>query len=403
MALETSGALRADLYDNVDTNVTSIGDQGTTGLYTGNAVPLNLAVPKFTTGSSITMNKNVVFSSVDAGTLNIGTPGGSTTTAIVQTSTVNINQQINLSSSARLIGYTPVCYGGSGANCFTTGILNTLGANLLVVQLNGLGSYASVNDLTAVGGANTWSYLTGYTDGTNYIRYAYVFAPLTASVHYFNYSGGGTSGNGPSMLVWAFAGMVNTSGVFDVASGTNSLLSSPLQPGSITPNIGDLVFTGCAGPLANQITSASVDSAFLAASIATGGATEQAAAAYLLYAQGGALNPTITTSGMTACVPAIAAFKTATIIPAKLNTQASAAAGAGVNVPAGIAPTSPVNGDFWSTSSGFYGQVNGSTVGPFASSQASSRQSGCVRKKCRASRGDWLLLDCGEFERRLYM
>jgi hypothetical protein len=46
-------------------------------------------------------------------------------------------------------------------------------------------------------------------------------------------------------------------------------------------------------------------------------------------------------------------------------TAASATTGAGLNIPPGAAPTSPNNGDFWSTSIGFYGRVNGVTVGPF--------------------------------------
>lgn len=49
----------------------------------------------------------------------------------------------------------------------------------------------------------------------------------------------------------------------------------------------------------------------------------------------------------------------------KVTTAASATGGAGLNIPPGAAPTSPVNGDFWSTTAGFYARVNGSTVGPF--------------------------------------
>lgn len=45
---------------------------------------------------------------------------------------------------------------------------------------------------------------------------------------------------------------------------------------------------------------------------------------------------------------------------------ASTTAGASLNIPQGVAPTSPVNGDMWTTSSGFFGRINGSTVGPFA-------------------------------------
>jgi hypothetical protein len=55
-----------------------------------------------------------------------------------------------------------------------------------------------------------------------------------------------------------------------------------------------------------------------------------------------------------------------------LITSASTSIRAGLNVPPGAAPTSPNNGDLWSTSSGFFGRVNGVTVGPFASPAASS-------------------------------
>lgn len=48
-----------------------------------------------------------------------------------------------------------------------------------------------------------------------------------------------------------------------------------------------------------------------------------------------------------------------------LTTSASTATRAGVNVPHGTAPSSPTNGDLWSTTGGFYARVNGSTVGPF--------------------------------------
>lgn len=49
----------------------------------------------------------------------------------------------------------------------------------------------------------------------------------------------------------------------------------------------------------------------------------------------------------------------------ELLTIASNTTNSGLNIPHGTAPTSPVNGDFWSTTAGFFGQVNGSTVGPF--------------------------------------
>lgn len=48
----------------------------------------------------------------------------------------------------------------------------------------------------------------------------------------------------------------------------------------------------------------------------------------------------------------------------KQTTIASTSGGAGFNLPQGTAPTSPVNGDVWTTSSGMFVQVGGSTLGP---------------------------------------
>ena len=56
----------------------------------------------------------------------------------------------------------------------------------------------------------------------------------------------------------------------------------------------------------------------------------------------------------------------------KLNTIATAAAGAGLNLPHGPAPTTPVNGDLWTTTAGVYARVNGTTVGPFGSGGSTS-------------------------------
>ena len=52
----------------------------------------------------------------------------------------------------------------------------------------------------------------------------------------------------------------------------------------------------------------------------------------------------------------------------ELITAPSTSLRSGFNIPAGVAPTSPINGDMWSTSAGFFGRVSGVTVGPFASS-----------------------------------
>lgn len=47
------------------------------------------------------------------------------------------------------------------------------------------------------------------------------------------------------------------------------------------------------------------------------------------------------------------------------TTLASTATTAGFNVPHGVAPTTPINGDLWTTSAGgLFVRINGVTVGP---------------------------------------
>lgn len=47
-----------------------------------------------------------------------------------------------------------------------------------------------------------------------------------------------------------------------------------------------------------------------------------------------------------------------------LTTMASVSARSGLNIPHGTAPTSPVDGDMWTTTSGLFIRINGGTVGP---------------------------------------
>jgi hypothetical protein len=72
----------------------------------------------------------------------------------------------------------------------------------------------------------------------------------------------------------------------------------------------------------------------------------------------------VTNSGVTDAVTIATTGKT--------TFQASSTAAASINLTPGTAPTSPVNGDMWSTSAGVYARVNGSTVGPFGGGTVTS-------------------------------
>lgn len=57
----------------------------------------------------------------------------------------------------------------------------------------------------------------------------------------------------------------------------------------------------------------------------------------------------------------------ASVFTTKITTVLSATGTAGFNLPPGAAPTSPVNGDTWTTTAGLFVQINGATVGPLGS------------------------------------
>lgn len=69
---------------------------------------------------------------------------------------------------------------------------------------------------------------------------------------------------------------------------------------------------------------------------------------------------TITAGGLTVTAGGI------TIAAGKVTTVATSTANAGLRLPHGTAPTSPVDGDVWTTTAGLYVRVNGSTVGPLS-------------------------------------
>lgn len=78
---------------------------------------------------------------------------------------------------------------------------------------------------------------------------------------------------------------------------------------------------------------------------------------------------TVTAGGLTvsAGTTAVGALTTGaiTVTGAKITAAATAAGYASLNLPHGTAPSSPANGDVWTTTGGLYGQINGTTQGPY--------------------------------------
>lgn len=72
-------------------------------------------------------------------------------------------------------------------------------------------------------------------------------------------------------------------------------------------------------------------------------------------------NETLTNKSLTAPAFTGATTGEALTLTGLLTTKASAAGGAGLNLPHGAAPTAPANGDMWSTTLGLFVRVNGAT------------------------------------------
>lgn len=84
---------------------------------------------------------------------------------------------------------------------------------------------------------------------------------------------------------------------------------------------------------------------------------------------------------MMGIAPAVAAEKPLVIQSGKikqlpsattLQLQAPTTANATVNLPHGTAPTSPTNGDCWTTATGLFCRISGATVGPYGTASAGS-------------------------------
>lgn len=56
----------------------------------------------------------------------------------------------------------------------------------------------------------------------------------------------------------------------------------------------------------------------------------------------------------------------------KVVTPASTTASASLNIAHGVAPTTPVNGDVWTTTSGMFARINGATIGPLGAGSPST-------------------------------
>lgn len=161
---------------------------------------------------------------------------------------------------------------------------------------------------------------------------------------------------------------------FDPANVAASLLpaaTATYDLGSTGRKWKDLNLSG-ALTVAGAITGSLVGNASTATALATprtiNGVAFDGTAGITVPAAAGTLTGATLAAGVTASSLTSVGTLTSLTLSGLLTTAASAVGGAGFRLPHGTAPTSPANGDVWTTTAGLFARVNGATVGPFATS-----------------------------------
>lgn len=124
---------------------------------------------------------------------------------------------------------------------------------------------------------------------------------------------------------------------------------------------GNMAFSGAVNP--SSFTFSDPNNAFIRIETNPTGAYRRLSANGSLIIEGGSGSITINSgSDIT--------FSRIGVMPATSTSTAS------IRLPHGTAPTSPVNGDFWTTTAGMYAQINGVTIGPFTAGSGGTSSSG---------------------------
>ena len=129
------------------------------------------------------------------------------------------------------------CFDSGDSGSCTTSTINTTGATLLTVVIEGYNATGTVSDHYA----NSWNYLTTQSvSGVGHLTIAYAYGPAVGASETFTcsvvYAGCKAS---------AWSGTLTTSSVYDTQNGASSSSATSLATGSITPaQTGELILSG---------------------------------------------------------------------------------------------------------------------------------------------------------------
>lgn len=199
---------------------------------------------------------------------------------------------------------------GNGTNAFTTGAIDTTGADLLIATWSDVlaGSPPTISDSKG----NTWTQAVRYNPvGGATSNIYFVWNPTSVgSGHTFTLTG---TSQFASLEVMAWSGSQTSSTPLDVTNNNLAFGSTTLQPGSVTPSVaGELVVTHI--NFGTQGADATIDSGFAAAygDLGSGGVYVGGQVSYLVQSVAAAVNPQWTVGSSTNLYATVATFKAGT-------------------------------------------------------------------------------------------
>ena len=163
-------------------------------------------------------------------------------------------------------------------------------------------------------------------------------------------------------------------------STSGKVSNSATTATAINTNSAIVARDGSGNFAATTITAALTGNASTATALQTGrtinGTTFDGTGNITVTAAAGTLTGATLNAGVTASSLTSVGTLTVLTLSGLLTTVASATGSAGIRLPHGAAPTTPTNGDVWTTTTGLFARINGSTVGPFGAAGTSEPSNG---------------------------